>query len=96
MSTAGAGAAAGHYAVMANAVKAMGSIVKLSPEEFSRVLAQTGDPLVVIATGGVFNKWFKYLFNHKGLTFYCKSSDEILMPGGTTLIQAQKINIPDI
>ena len=98
MSTAGAGAgaAASHYAVMANAVKAIGSIVKLSPEEFDRVLRQLEDPLVVMASGGLFNKWYKYLFSYKGLTFYCKSSEEIMLPGGATLIQARKISIPDI
>lgn len=39
MSTSGVGAvgAAGYYAAMANAVKAMGSIIKLDPEEFQKV-----------------------------------------------------------
>ncbi|MCD4707506.1 MAG: hypothetical protein K8S62_07185 [Candidatus Sabulitectum sp.] len=95
MSTAGAGAAAGHYAAMANAVKAMGSIIKLDPEEFQRVLSFVDDPLVVTADGGVFSKWHKYIFSYKGLTLYCKSSAEIFLPGGARTIQARKISIPD-
>lgn len=88
--------AAAHYAAMANAVKAIGSIVKLTPEEFSRVLSQVSDSLVVTATGGVFSQWHKYLFAHKGLTFYCKSRNELMLPGGAQVIQAEKISIPDI
>lgn len=98
MSTAGAGAAgaAGYYAAMANAVKAIGSIIKLDPEEFQRVLVLADNPLVVIASGGVFSKWHKYVFSFKGLTFYSKSNTELILPGGAQIIKARKISIPDI
>ncbi len=98
MSTAVAGAvgAAGYYAAIANAVKAMGSIIKLDPDEFQRVLVLADSPLVVIAAGGVFTKWYKYVFSFKGLTFYCKSKTELMLPGGAQIIKARKISIPDI
>ncbi|MCK5841028.1 MAG: hypothetical protein KAH31_02585 [Candidatus Sabulitectum sp.] len=98
MSTAGVGAvgAAGYYASMANAVKAIGSIIKLDPEEFQKVLVLADSPLVVIAAGGVFTKWHKYVFSFKGLTFYCKSNTELMLPGGSRIIKARKISIPDI
>ncbi len=95
MSSTGAGAAAGHYAAMANAVKAIGSIIKLDPEEFQRVLSLADNPLVVTAEGRVFSRWYKYIFSYKGLTFYCKSRSEIVLPGDVRIIQAQKISIPD-
>lgn len=96
VSGAGAGAAAGHYTAMANAVKAVGSIIKLDPEEFQRVLSLTENPMVVIAEGGVFSKWYKYVFSLKGLTFHCKSNEEFMLPGGAQVIKARKISIPDI
>lgn len=96
MSSAGMTGGAGYYTAVANAVKAIGSIVKLTPEEFSRVLSTVSDPLVVTSTGGLFSKWHKYLFAYRGLTLYCKSSSELLLPGGAQVIEAQKISIPDI
>lgn len=93
---AGVGVAAGHYAAMANAVKAIGSIIKLDSAEFQRVLVLAESPLVVTAEGGVFSKWYKYVFSFRGLTFYCKSNAELILPGGAQVIQARKISIPDI
>lgn len=89
-------ATSGQYAAMANAVKAVGSIIRLDTEEFTRVLGLAGDPLVVVASGGLFGKWYKYLFAFKGLTFYCKSNSEIMLHGGAQIIHSQKISIPDI
>ncbi|MCK5786879.1 MAG: hypothetical protein KAH54_10025 [Candidatus Sabulitectum sp.] len=96
MSTSGLAGGAAYYTAMANAVKAVGSIVKLKPEEFTRILSTVSDPLIVTATGGLFSKWYKYLFAYRGLTFYCKSSSEFMLPGGAQVIEAQKISIPDI
>ncbi|OPX29483.1 MAG: hypothetical protein B1H09_06315 [Gemmatimonadaceae bacterium 4484_173] len=96
MYTGASGAVAGHYASVANAVKAVGSIVTLTPEEFLRILSAADDPLVVTALGGLFVKWYKYIFSFKGLTFYCKSRSELMMPGSVQLIQAKKISVPDI
>lgn len=96
MSTAGAGAAAGHYAAMANAVKAIGSIIKLDTEEFQRVLSLVDNPLIVTAEGRVFSRWYKYIFSFRGLTFYCKSNTELMLPGGVQIIRARKISIPEI
>jgi len=96
MYTGASGAVTGHYAAMANAVKAVGSIVTLTPEEFLSVLSAADSPLVVTALGGLFVKWYKYIFSFKGLTFYCKSRSELMMPGNVQLIQAGKISVPDI
>lgn len=93
---AGTGAAAGYYAAVANAQKAIGSIIKLDPEEFQKVLVLADSPLVVIAAGGIFTKWHKYVFSFRGLTFYCKSNAELILPGGAQIVNARKISIPDI
>jgi hypothetical protein len=81
---------------VANAVKTVGSLVTLTPEEFTRVLSMTTDALVVSAEGGLLSRSYKYIFSFKGLTFYCKSRSELMMPGNVQLIQAKKISVPDL
>jgi hypothetical protein len=44
--------------------------------------------------GGVFNKNYQYMTSYKGLAFYTKTTQEILLPNRTELIYAEKIWIP--
>jgi hypothetical protein len=87
------GAAAGAAAGM-NAVKASGAIVQVEPEVFQQLANNEKSPLIVIAQGGFLNKGFRYLMGHRGLVFFTKSSEELMLPGGTQLISAAKIWIP--
>ncbi len=52
--------------------------------------------LVVTAQGGVFKKHFRYLTSYKGLAFFTKSPDELVLPRRVEIVQAQSIAIPDI
>lgn len=88
---AGAAAAA---AVIANATKASGVVVRVSPENFLAILARAEKPLVVHAQGGIFSTNYQYLLSYKGLAFYSKSRAPLQLPLGTELVQAQKIWIP--
>ena len=63
---AAASAAATAHNQMVEAVLASGTIVKLEPQEFQKVLAQIDDALVVVSRGGVFTLHFKYLVSYKG------------------------------
>jgi hypothetical protein len=49
---------------------------------------------VVTATGGFFKTNYQYLTAYKGLVFYTKSPEPLLLPGDVELIAAQKIWIP--
>jgi len=49
---------------------------------------------VVYAQGGFFSTSYQYLVSYKGLVFFTKSSDQILLPRDTELISAKKIWIP--
>lgn len=88
---AGAAAAA---AAIANATKASGVIVKVSPDNFSSILGRVERPLVVHATGGLFSTHYKYLTSYKGLAFFTKSAVPLALPVGTELVNAQSIWIP--
>ena len=88
---AGAAAAA---AVIANATKASGVVVRVSPENFLAILARAESPLVVHAQGGIFSTNYQYLLSYKGLAFYSKSRAPRQLPRGTELVQADRIWIP--
>jgi len=81
-------------AAIARAIKASGTIVRLEPREFSRLLNRTDEPLVVQSQGGVFGRNFQYLTSYKGLAFYTKSNEPIYLPGSAEVVQAKKIWIP--
>ncbi|NKQ35684.1 MAG: hypothetical protein HF973_08730 [Chloroflexi bacterium] len=97
MSIAG-GAAASSAAVaaaeVAQAIKASGVIVNMEPPEFLSLLEKVEAPWVVTATGGTINKNYQYLFGHKGLAFFTKSSEKLPLPPQAEIIKAKKIWIP--
>lgn len=80
--------------MIANAKRASGMIVSVTPENFSAILARTEKPLVVHATGGLFSTTYQYLTPYRGLAFYTKSRRPVELPAGTELIAAESIWTP--
>lgn len=91
---AGGGAAAARAAAIAQAIKASGAIVRIEPDGFLSILSKTDRPLVVMAKGGFVKANYQYLTAYKGLIFFTKSGTELMLPGNTELIFANKIWIP--
>ena len=89
-----AGAVAGAAAAIANAIKASGVLIRVEPEEFSKLLSRAKDPLIVVAEGGIFGKNYKYLMSYKGLTFFTKSGAPLPLPDGAELVKAGRIWTP--
>jgi hypothetical protein len=87
-----AGAAAA--AAIAQAVKALGVIVRVEPDDFLGILQRQQGALVVHATGGFFSTNYQYLTSYKGLAFFTKSAEPLNLPSGTELVQAKTIWIP--
>lgn len=87
-----AGAAAA--AAIAQAIKAMGVIVSVEPDEFERILARQESPLAVTAQGGIFSTTYQYLTSYKGLAFYAQSTTPLSLSSSTEVIVANKIWIP--
>jgi len=94
MSTGGATTGALVAAAVAQAIKASGTIVKLKPDEFFKIIQKMENPLIVMAEGGVFKKNYQYLTSYRGLAFYTKTNDPISLPSKLELITAKKILIP--
>lgn len=89
-----AGAAAAHAAAV-NAIKASGVVVRLEPAEWLAILRRTEAPLVVVATGGVFKKHVRYLTSYRGLAFFTKSEQSLVLPNRAEIIQARSISVPE-
>lgn len=90
MAAGGAAAAA----AIADAIKASGTIVRVSPSSFLTILSKSDDPLVIVAQGGVFSVSYQYLTSYKGLAFYAKSKEPLQVEGLAEIIVADKIWIP--
>ena len=95
MST-GATTAAVQYAMESNALKACGSIISLDEVEFERLLEKTPKPMVVLSVGRGMNPARKYLTSYRGLTFYCRTKKEVLVPKDAEVVRAKKISVPDL
>ena len=91
-----AGAHVAIHAAIANAIKASGVIVRLEPSEWLTVVKRNENPLVVIAQGGVFKKEFRYLTSYRGLAFFTKSHEALVLPGRAEVITAKSISLPDV
>ena len=91
MAAAGGAAAA---AAIANAIKASGVVVQVTPNDFQTILRSIEKPLVIYAEGGFFKTKHKYLVSYKGFAFFTQSNQQMLLPGGIETIVAKKIWIP--
>jgi hypothetical protein len=86
--------AAAIQAAIANAIKASGVVVQVSPEDFQRIVARGEKPLVVCATGGFFSKTYQYLNSYKGFAFFTKSKTPLDLSPKIETVMANKIWIP--
>ena len=91
----GAVAAAAAAAAIANAIKASGVIVRVTPEDFRNLVGHAQDALVVHAESHWFGNRYKYLLSFKGFAFYTVAKEPIALPGSVALIRAEKIWVPD-
>lgn len=94
MGGAAAGAAAAAAAATANAIRASGVVVQLEPAEFLVILNRQTEPLVVHATGGFLSTNYQYLTSYKGLAFFTKSHEPLMLGKDVEVIAAGSIWIP--
>ena len=81
-------------AQIAEAVKASGTVVRVEPAEFAKLLARTNSPLVIYKEGGIIQTKYEYLTSYKGFAFFTKSDEQISLPATAEVIVADKIWIP--
>jgi hypothetical protein len=81
-------------AAIAQATKASGAIIDMDPDSFLAIVSRCDRPLVVVASGGLLRKSFRYLVGYKGLAFHTKSKAELMLPGKVEVVAAKSIWIP--
>ena len=86
--------AGAHAAAIAQATKASGVIVRLEPGEFLKILNRQDEPLIVVARGGLFRKSWHYLTSYRGLAFFTRSAEQLMLPGRVQVVAAESIWIP--
>jgi hypothetical protein len=86
--------AAAHAAAIAQGIKASGVLVRVEPGDFLKILHRQDEPLVVRAQGGFLRRAWHYLTSYKGLAFFTKSADGLLLPGRALVIDARTIWMP--
>ncbi len=73
----------------------MGALIEMDPDSFVAIVSRCEKPLVVVASGGLLHKSFRYLVGYKGLVFHTKSKTELMLPGKVEVVAAKRISIPD-
>ena len=98
MSAGASGAGGAGAAVIVQAIKASGAIVRVEPENFLEIVTRQEAPLVVCAPAGFFQRLAKihcqYLTSYKGLAFHTASRDHLPLPEGSEVVLAKSIWIP--
>lgn len=87
-------AAAAAAAIIAQATKASGVIVRVEPDAFLTLVALNDEPLIVHDEGGFFSPSHKYLTSYRGLAFFTKSQSKLDLPHTCQIVKAKKIWIP--
>ena len=82
-------------ATIAEATKTSGPFLEVEPEDFARILEKHDAPLVIHKQGGVFSTHHKYLTSYRGFFFYTKTKDLLYLKGGTEVIEAKSMWIPN-
>ena len=91
-----AGSNAAIAAVMlANAIKAQGVVVEVTPEDFQKIINKSEHPLVVHAQSKIIRTKHKYLTTYKGLAFFTKSHDIVRLSGNIEWVEAKKLSVPE-
>ena len=89
-----AAAGAAVIAAIANAIKASGVVVRVSPEDFASILRRSEQPLVIYNKGGFFTTKHQYLTSYKGFAFYTKTANQMDLPKGAEVIIADSFWMP--
>lgn len=91
-----AGASAAYAATIANAIKASGTVVRVEPDDFLKILRLQDSPLVVIAEGRFLSPARKYLTSYRGLAFFCRSREELRLPVRAEVVRAGHISVTEL
>lgn len=85
-----------HAAAIANAIKAMGTIVEVEVDDFRKILNKVEEPLVITAKSWAFGTRYKYLTSYHGFVFYTRTTTPMSLGGKVEVVAARRIWLPGI
>ncbi|SFH81940.1 hypothetical protein [Planctomicrobium piriforme] len=88
------GAAAAGAAAVIQAIKAMGVVIQLDPDNWMDIVCREPDALVVHSTSWFFGTTQNYLTSYKGLAFYTRSTELLHLPPDVEVVEARKLWMP--
>jgi hypothetical protein len=85
---------AGYNYAIAEAIKASGAVVRVSPENFTMILSKNEKPLVVISERKFIVTSYQYMTSYRDFIFYTKTKLPIPLTSNVEVIKAKTIWIP--
>jgi hypothetical protein len=82
-----------HYAQQ-NALKMSGVFVKLTPSDFQNLINKHDNLAIVFSKSSFFGTSFSYVTAHKGLTFFCKTKDQLSLPSKHEVFSVAHLSLP--
>jgi hypothetical protein len=83
-----------HHSQMQNALKMNGIFVKMEVKEFLKLINENENLLIVHSETGLFTNQYLYLTSHKGFVFYCKSKEQLPLPGKNEKVYSSNVSLP--
>jgi len=81
-------------AAAVQATNASGVVIRVTPQDFLKILNRQRDFLVVHAAPRFFSRSHRYLTSYRGLAFWTKSSEVLHLPSGAELVETQSMWMP--
>lgn len=77
-----------------HALKMNGVFVKLERYDFQNLLNRNDNLAVVVYQNNFFGTTFTYVTSHKGLAFFCKTKEQLSIPGKHEIFNAASLALP--
>jgi len=85
-----------HHSHVQNAIKMNGVFVKIEAQDFLRLINEQENLLIVHSKAGIFSNQYLYLTSYKGFIFYCKSKEQLPLPGKHEKIFSTNVSLPNL
>lgn len=78
------------------ALKMNGAFIRIDAQDFQNILRKAEGLLVIESKTGIFSNTFLYLTAYKGFICYCKTKEQLGVPGSHEKIYASHVSLPQM
>jgi hypothetical protein len=83
-----------HQSQIQNAVKMNGVFVRITPQDFLKLINEKENLMIVHSETGIFTNQYLYLTSYNGFIFYCKNKEQLPLPSKHEKIFSNSISLP--